>query len=60
MAQPYSLDLRQRAVVAVKAGAEVQRLFGVVRSTLVRWVRWVRAGGSLEPKEGQTRIRWLV
>ena len=63
MAQPYSLDLRQRAVVAVKAGAarlEVQRLFGVARSTLVRWVRCERAGGSLEPKEGQARLRGLV
>ena len=56
MAQPYSLDLRQRAVAAVKAGTarlEVQRLFRVARSTLARWVRCERAGGSLKPKKGK-------
>lgn len=56
MAQPYSLDLRLRAVAAVKAGVvrlEVQQLFRVARSTLARWVRGERAGGSLEPKKGK-------
>ena len=56
MAQPYSLDLRRRAVAAVKAGTarqEVQRLFAVARSTLARWVRGERAGSSLEPKKGK-------
>ena len=56
MAAPYSLDLRQSAVAAVKAGTprlEVQRLFRLARSTLARWVRCERAGGSLEPKQGK-------
>ena len=56
MAAAYSLDLRERAVAAVKVGTprlEVQRLLGLARSTLARWVRCERAGGSLEPKKGK-------
>lgn len=56
MAQLYALDLRLRAVAAVKAGTvrlEVQRLFRVARSTLARWVRTERAGSCLTPDQGK-------
>ncbi len=56
MAAPCSLDLRERAVAAVKAGTprlEVQRLLGLARSTLARWARCKRAGGGLEAKQSK-------
>lgn len=42
MAAPYSLDLRQRVVVAVEAGMSrraAARRFGVSVSTAIRWTR---------------------
>lgn len=53
MAKPYSLDLRNRAVAAVKSGGlheEVSKIFSVGRATLVRWLRRDREEGSPAPR----------
>jgi len=52
MARPYSLDLRERVVAAVAAGAtcrEVAALFDVAVSSVVKWSRRKRATGSAAP-----------
>ena len=49
----YSLDLRERIVRAVEAGAPqsvVARAFGVGRATVERYVRLGREAGGLAPK----------
>jgi transposase len=53
MAQPYSLDLRERAVAAVESGrgrAEVVDLFDLSLATLKRRLAKRRAGESLQAK----------
>jgi transposase len=58
MHKPYSRDLQERALTQLDAGRavhEVAELFGVHRTTLLRW-RQRRAAGTLapRPKPGRT------
>ena len=49
MARAYSLDLRERVIAAVEAGAsrhEAAETFGVSVATAVRWMQRFRATGS--------------
>ena len=53
MARPYSLDLRERVVAAVAAGAscrEVARTFEVSVASVVKWSQRYRATGSVAAK----------
>ncbi len=53
MARAYSLDLRERVVAAVSAGAscrEVAKLFKVSVASAVRWVKQFLATGEISPK----------
>lgn len=53
MARPYSLDLRQRVVMAVVrdgfSARETAKLFGVAVSTVVKWVQRYHRTGSVAP-----------
>jgi transposase len=53
MGRPFSLDLRERAVAAVKKGGTSRRRaaaqFGVGVSTVIAWVRLFRRTGSVAP-----------
>jgi putative transposase len=53
MGAPYSLDLRQRVVVAVESGGMSRNRaaahFGVAISTAINWVKAFRQTGSLAP-----------
>ena len=53
MARPYSVDLRERVVEAVEAGATRQAAgdrFGVSDSSAIRWVQRWRATGEFGAK----------
>jgi transposase len=53
MARPYSLDLRERVVAAVAAGAscrEVAKTFQVSVASVVKWSQRFRATGSAAAK----------
>lgn len=53
MTRPYSLDMRQRAVVLVEEGRSrraVARLLGVGESSVIRWTQRQRTEGSCEAK----------
>src|SRR5437764_11760109 len=53
MPEPYSVDLRERAVAAYDAGrlqSEVVQLFKISLASLKRWLAQRRAGQSLAPK----------
>ena len=51
MGKPYSIDLRERVVGAVRTGGlscnEAAKRFGIAISTAVKWVRRVRETGSV-------------
>lgn len=52
MPKPYSTDLRERVVAAVKGGLSCQRAaarFGIAASTAINWAKRVRETGSVEP-----------
>jgi transposase len=53
MGKPYSMDLRQRVVAAVKTGGmscnRAAKQFGVGISTAINWVKRVRETGSVAP-----------
>ena len=53
MGKPYSLDLRERVVAAVKTGGmscnQAAKQFGVGISTAINWVRRLRETGSVAP-----------
>jgi transposase len=52
MAQPYSIDLRERVVAAIAAGATMREAairFGVAVSTAVKWSQRHRRTGSVAP-----------
>ena len=52
MAQPYSIDLRERVVAAVAAGATVREAasrFGVAVSTVVKWRQRHHRTGTVSP-----------
>ena len=55
MGKPYSMDLRERAVVAVlREGLsrhESAARFGVAPSTVINWVRRFRETGSVAPSQ---------
>ena len=73
MARAYSLDLRQRVVMAVVrerlSAREAAKLFGVAVSTVVKWVQRYRRSGNVAPGQmgghkpralsGEHRI-WLL
>jgi len=64
MARPYSLDLRERVVVAVASGAscrEVAATFKVSVASVVKWSQRFRATGSAAAKRmGGNRPQSLV
>jgi len=71
MAKTYSLDLRERVVMAVISGQSCRAAashFGVSISSAIRWVKRYRSSGSLAalPKGGNNPIRlasereWLL
>src|SRR5262245_60191036 len=53
MGKPYSIDLRERVVAAVKTGGischRAAKQFGVSISTAINWVRLLRETGSVAP-----------
>jgi putative transposase len=53
MGKPYSMDLRERVVAAVKIGGmscnEAAKQFGIGISTAINWVRRLRERGSIAP-----------
>ncbi len=54
MARPYSDDLRQRVVAAVRSGMscrQVAETFGVSVSSVVKWSQRERATGSVSAKK---------
>jgi putative transposase len=64
MTRPYSMDLRNRVVVAVEREGlsrhQAAARFGIAVSTAVHWVRRYRATGSVAPgKVGGHRKRVL-
>src|SRR6202008_5048643 len=73
MGKPYSMDLRERVVAAVKSGGmscnRAAKQFGVAVSTAINWVRRLRETGSVaqgqmgghKPKKiaGEHRL-WLL
>jgi len=64
MARPYSLDLRERVVAAVAAGASCRKVAEIYRvsvASVVRWSQRFRATGSPTAKQmGGNRPRTLV
>lgn len=64
MPKPYSNDLRERVVSAVRSGEtcrSVAEKFGVAVSSVVKWSQRHRATGSVSPdKMGGYRRRVLV
>ena len=57
MARPYSLDLRERVVAAVRAGSacrEVAATFAVAPSTVVKWCRGERLKAKVPHGHWQT------
>src|SRR3712207_139988 len=56
----YSEDLRKKIVAAIERGmskAQAARLFDVSLSSVKRYSRTARQGGSLEPRKGPGRTR---
>jgi putative transposase len=53
MGKPYSMDLRERVVAAVKSGGlscnRAAKQFGVAVSTAINWVRRLSETGSVAP-----------
>src|ERR1700739_745995 len=53
MGKPYSMDLRERVVAAVKSGGmsrnRAAKQFGVAVSTAINWVRRLGETGSVAP-----------
>jgi len=52
MAKPYSMDLRERAIVRVRAGESVRfvaEALSVSPSSVVKWSQRFRATGSVAP-----------
>jgi transposase len=52
MGKPYSIDLRERVVAAIKAERSCNRAakqFGVAISTAINWAKRVRETGSVAP-----------
>jgi transposase len=53
MGKPYSMDLRERVIAAVKTGGmscnRAAKQFGIGVSTAINWVKRVRETGSVKP-----------
>lgn len=65
MARPYSIDLRERVILAVERDGlsrnEAARRFGVAISTAINWLRRHRETGSAAPgKMGGHKPRKLI
>ena len=64
MTQPYSMDLRERAMQALADGAtcrQVAERFAISVSAVVKWSQRLRQTGSLSPaKMGTTKRSKLV
>jgi putative transposase len=64
MAKPYSMDLRERVVGAVKGGMSARGAaarFGVSESSAIKWVRRQRETGGVAPSQiGGYKPRLLV
>ena len=63
MVRPYSMDLRERVVAAVKAGESrrsAARRFGVSESTAVKWLQRHSATGSVRPSRMGGYVRPLL
>ena len=63
MVRPYSLDLRERAIIRVEAGEschKVAELFGVSASSVIKWAERKRLTGGVAAKPmGGSRRRVL-
>ena len=59
MGKPYSMDLRERVVVAIDGGlstGEAAKRFVIGKATAGAWVRLKRASGSVAPpKQGKPK-----
>ena len=64
MTRPYSMDLRDRAILRILAGESVRSVASALRisaATVVRWSQRYRASGSAAPgKVGGHKPRLLV
>ena len=64
MARAYSLDLRERAIAAVRSGRscrQVAATFGLGAATVVKWWQRYRATGKVAAKpQGGSKARALV
>lgn len=59
MGKPYSMDLRERVVVAIEGGlstGEAAKRFAIGKATAGAWARLKRASGSVAPpKQGKPK-----
>ena len=63
MTRPYSNDLRERVVSAVRSGASCRSValrFGVAVSTVVKWHQRYRETGSVAPGQMGGHRRWVL
>jgi transposase len=63
MARPYSLDLRERVVAAVRSGQScrsVAATFGVNVASVVKWSQRFRTTGSAAAKPMGGRRAWVL
>lgn len=55
MANPYSIDLRERVIECLRANKNIEtvwKLYKISRATLYRWKSRYEKTGSYEPKSG--------
>lgn len=63
MARVYSLDLRERLIGAVDGGqsaSSASRVFGVSRSTAIKWVQQWHRTGEVPRARARERYRWRL
>ncbi len=63
MANVYSRDLRERVIGAVENGQSASasaRVFGVSRSSAIKWVQHWRHTGSVPEPQERGRYRWRL
>jgi transposase len=63
MARPYSLDLRERVIAAVRSGQScrsVAATFGVSVASVVKWSQRFRTTGSAAAKPMGGRRPWVL
>ncbi len=63
MSRPYSLDLRERVVASIEAGAsrhETAERFNVSASSAIRWMQRFKQSGTAAAKPmGAARRLWM-